>query len=428
MPEYKKKKVNRFKGAPSPKKTVKHTKKIEKIEMESPRKQSFKAPSKTESMRVLTGKKLVRRRRIRTVACIAAVMAVVLLVLQFVLPIGIAENAENLIATLGAGSFPIELYGTETLDSATCSNYFYVLTNAELNAISVGGKKIYSVSHGFGSPVLKHSETRALLFDQNGFNVNIYNLGGEVTSLVTERNILNAAITRNGWYAIVTESEEYASVVSVYNRNDKLVYEWYSATDPVNNIVLSPNGKKLAVSTVNADNGELHSKLYVLEYESPDPVFSADFPEDIIYSLENQKSVFAVCTSTSIIHINWKKYTRTDYSSDFSLANMRANSSGLIAVFNRQSNRADNKIVVFNKKGKKTNEFNFDGIISDIVMSRGRIYCISDTDVYLFDKTGQLLCKNECGFGITRLAILSGNEVAIISGSMIARLEISEKG
>ena len=72
--------------------------------------------------------------------------------------------------------------------------------------------------------------------------------------------------------------------------------------------------------------------------------------------------------------------------------------------------------------------FNFQGLISDIVMSRGHIYCIKDTSVYLFDMNGQVLSEASCGFGASRLAVLSGDEVAVISGSEIARLEISEKG
>lgn len=395
--------------------------------MEPSKKKRSESRKKTDNMRVITGKKLIRRRRLRTAACVAAVIIVITCVFQFLLPVGIAESTGNLLATLGAGSFPIELYGTEVLNSVTRSNYFYVLTDAELNAVSAGGKKIYSVAHGFGTPILKTSETRALIFDQNGSRVNIYNLGGEVSAITTERNILNAAITRNGGYAIVTESEEYASVVSVYDRKDNLLYEWYSATDPVNNVILSPDGERLAVSTVSADDGVLSSKLLVLEYESPDPIFTGDFTDTVVYSLESLKAGFAVCTADSVSCITWKELKRTDYDSELSLAFARSDSSGLVTVFNRQSNRADNRIVVFSKKGEKTAEFNFEGLISDIVMSRGHIYCISDTDVYLFDKTGQLLCKADCGFGATRLAVLSGHEVAVISGSSISRLEISEK-
>lgn len=432
MPEYKKKKVRHMGRKPKPKKikTTKAPKEDFEIEMHGSDKRERKRASRNQgdNIRVISGKKLIRRRKMQTALCFVAVIAVIIAVLQFVLPVGIPENIGNLTATLGAGSFPIELYGTETLDSATHSNYFYVLTNSELNAVSAGGKKIYSVSHGFGAPVLKNSETRALIFDQNGFRANIYNLSGQVSSVVTERNILTAAIARNGGYVIVTESEEYASVVSVYDRHDKLLYEWYSAVDTVNKAALSPNGKKLAISTVNADNGELHSKVYVFEFESPNPAFTADFKGKVVYSLENLKSGFAVCTSNSINYIAWKDYKQVTYDSEFDLALSRCDSSGLITVFNRQSNRADNKIVIFSKKGEKVSEFNFQGLISDIVMSRGHIYCIKDTSVYLFDMNGQVLSEASCGFGASRLAVLSGDEVAVISGSEIARLEISEKG
>ena len=425
MPDYKKRKVHRMRASASKHPRPKKEKiKIEFDEEEPQKRETEKSEAK---VRVITGKKIIRRKRMRTFAVALAAILVVVIVLQTLLPMGIAETLGNFTSTFGKGSFPIELYGTEAMETVTKSNYFYVLTDSQLEAVSSGGKKIWSLSHGYASPILKTSETRAFLFDQNGSKAVIYNLEGAVNEIETETNILTAAIARNGSYAVATRSTEYASVVSVYDKKDHLLYEWYSATGTVIATALSPDGKKLAVATVFATDGHLSSKLLILDYDSADPIFTADFVDRPIYRLESEKAGITVCTENSYSFISWKKFERTDYSSDRSLAIARSSSVGTLLAFNRKANQADNKIVLFSKKGQKQAEFDFNGIISDIVAAKNHIYCISDTKVYLFDRTGKLISSAECGFGAVKLAVISADEVAVISNGAISRLELTAK-
>ncbi len=426
MPEYKKKKVNRFSGRRTVKKVKRpeYTKKIN-IQMDETAENTSKK-EKSNSIHVVRGKKIIRRRRMRIFAGIIAVISATLIVLQFALPVGIFESLGNLFATFGTGGYPIELYGTSTLNCVDKDLYYYVLTDSELAAVSSGGKKIYSKSHGFASPVLKTSQTRALLFDQNGFTLNIYNLYEEVESLTTETEIITAAITRNGTYAVATKSNEYASVVTVYNRKGKAIYTWYSASELVNNIAISPNGKKIAVSTIEAVGGQLKSKLRVLEYENADSKYTMEFEDSIVYSLENGTNGFYVLTNNNCSYVTWSKFERNDYMNEKELAYVRNFKSGLVAVYNRVSDRSENHIAVFSKKGKKEVEFDFNGVISDIVLSGRHIYCISETTVYMFDMEGKLISSTKCEYGAERMVALSAHSVALISNSDITRLEISK--
>ena len=105
----------------------------------------------------------------------------------------------------------------------------------------------------------------------------------------------------------------------------------------------------------------------------------------------------------------------------------RAGSPGSIAVFNRESDRTDNRVAVFNTKGQLKNEFEFKGIISDIEISGGHIYCISDTNVYILDGTGAVIRKAECGFGAVRLAVLGTNAAAVITDNQIDKIKLEQK-
>ena len=171
MPDYKKKHVNRLRGAPKPKRAKKTAENISQdIEMQPSPARAKKAkaePAKNESpLKVVKGKKLERRRKTRIALSAAAVIIIAVTVLHLVLPVGIAENIGNLTALIGAGGYPVTLESSDTLNTVSRGGYYYVLSDTRLCAYSGGGKEIYSYMHGYENPVLKTSKTRALLFSQ----------------------------------------------------------------------------------------------------------------------------------------------------------------------------------------------------------------------------------------------------------------------
>ncbi|MGN0493483.1 MAG: DUF5711 family protein [Acutalibacteraceae bacterium] len=436
MPEYKKKRVNRLRGAPKPKKTARvQREETDDIIMspsggkranKPPKPQ--KAPKSVPDMRVVKGKKLERRRKAKVMLSLVSAVAVVCLVLHLILPVGILENIQNLTALIGSGGYPAELNSTEVLNSASRGMYYYVLTDTRINAYSNSGKEVFSYSHGFENPVMKTSKTRALLFSQGGNQAYIYNLASLKSTVSTENPIITANISDSGTYAVVTQSDSYASVVSVYNKYDKLVYEWYSSEDSVNNVAVSPNGKKIAVSLFNASSGVYSSKVCVFGFDSATPEYSEDFGDAPVYGLDTAQSAgFSVVTENAVSFITWSDYKKTDYENAYTAAMFRSGSGGSVALFNRASDRTDNRVAVFNSKGKLKSEFEFKGIIGDIEISGGHIYCISDTSVLLLSEDGTVLRKAECGFGAGRLAVIGSNLVAVITDNQIYKIKLEQE-
>lgn len=432
MPDYKKKKVNRLKGAPNLKKTRRAAPpRNDDIVMTSTPAKRRSVPQKTEkpvsNMRVVNGKKLERKRKLRISFSAVLAAAVVLLVLHLILPVGILENLQNLTALIGSGSYPAEIKSTEVLNAVSRGNYYYVLTDTRLNAYANGGKEIYSYSHGFENPVLKTSKTRALVFSQGGNEAYIYNLAELKSSVSTEKEIITANISDSGAYALVTRSDSYASVVSVYNKNDKLVYEWYSSEDTVNNVAISPNGKKIAVSAFNASSGDYSAKVCVFGFDSATPEYTESYSGSPVYGIDSRNSAgFSVITENSVQFIEWSDYKKTDYKNDYTLSLFRSGSGGSIAVFNRTSDKTDNRVAIFNSKGKLKSEFEFKGIIGDIEIHGGHIYCISDTFVYLLSENGEILRRAECGFGAVRISVTGTNLVAVITDNQIYRIKLEQ--
>lgn len=424
MPDYKKKKIHKIKGL---KKTLKLSPSERfTLEMSSQKTDKAKNSLPRKNMKVVKGKKLERRRKLRILLVSLLAFFGVVATLSFILPCGLYENIVNTISIMGNGGYPIEIYGTEALDTVSKGSYYYLLTDSRLSAFSNNGKEIYSYVHGFENPVLSSSDTRALLFNQGSDTAEVYNLNKKICTITTEMPIITASITRSGRFAIATYSDAYTSSVNVYDKNGRQIFVWNSANDTINNVCLSPNGKKLAVSVLNATGGQLYSKVMIFEFDSANPVHSYNLSSDIIISLENIGKYLWAVTSSGAIDITWSDYQHTDISAELELYMFRKSSSEILMVFNRASDKSDNRIMLFSASGEKISEFTFDGLISDIQYAHGHIYCISETNASLFDKNGKLFRSAICDYGAKRLAVTGSHSLVTITDSNIKKLDLEE--
>ncbi len=423
MPEYKRKKIHTSRRRP---KSVKVQKQNTNASSR-PAKQIKRDITQDSSIRVVKGKKGERRTKFCVFSASIAAIILIFILLSTLLPVGLIESSKNLFLSFGSGSFPADISGAQTIDCVPKSNYYYVLTDTSVMAYSNGGKKIFSSVHGFLSPVIATSQTRAIVFDQGKNTAIIYNLSGVVDTVNSKNEIITADIAKDGQYALVTKSDSYASSVTVYNKSGKSIYNIKFAKDIVNHIDIASSGKKIAVSTVSAESGKFVSSIRVYEFNSADPAFKLDLNQDIVYDIENTGSGFFVTTHNKLRYIKWSKYAVNEFDAGGEIVSMRYSGSGTMAVYNKTNDKSDNSIVLFSNSGKKISEFEIKEAINDIRFLRGRVYSIGDSSVSIYDKQGKILRSDSCAFGGVKISVVGSNAVCVITDNEIQKTVI-EKG
>lgn len=428
MPRYKKKRHSRFLNPP--KKRVVNTnlkEKEEKIPMKPFRKLKAKTPSQ-KNMRVVTGKKLERSRKVKILLSAVAVIAAILMILEAVLPAGIIQTVSNLTALIGTGSYPITVSGSQTLNVVPMGNYYFVLTDTSFAAYSNGGKKLISEPHGFEKPILSVSEGRAMVYNLGGNKAHIFDLRSIKKTVETKNKIISASISDSGRYAIATYSDKYAGSIYVYDKGHEVIYEWYSAKDSVNNVAISSNGKKIAVATFNTASGLFDSKINIINYNSATPEHTFSYDDTFIYGLYSSgTSGFSVIKPNGVDYVDWSDYEKIEYKNDYTISKFRSLSSVNVAVFCRESDKTDNKIVVLSKDGEVETTVKYNGVINDIQVKGSSIYCISDTDITVLDFKGKISRNSVYGFGGKGIAVTAANTVAIIFDNEIEKIKLQEK-
>jgi len=425
MPDYKKKKYSRISQTSKPKRV----KKNEKLRLDDDIKMtpsgSRKKSQPQHSMKVVKGKKIEQARKFKVITVTLLVVALVLTALHLALPMGISEGLGNAISLFGTGGYPIELDSTQTINAVSRGSYYYVLSNTGIDAFSNSGKNLFSYTHGFENPIIKTSASRAMVFEQGGNQVLIFTHSGLKEALSFETDILTANISDSGVYAIATESDKYTSAVTVFSKSGKKLYEWFSAENMVNNIILSSNGKRMAVSSFGSENGQFHSQLNVLNFKTATPEYTENFENGIIYNLDStHRRGFAVVTANKVKFIKWHKYKSTEYTSDYNSAIFRSGKSGFVVVFNRENDKTDNRIAVFARSGNVKYELQYKGIISDIAVLGSHIYCMGDSSISLLGSSGEVLRSADCGFGAVRAVATATNTCAIITDNKIEKIKL----
>lgn len=429
MPDYKKKNVKRAGKKRS------SAQKIDDISMRSKTIRRSEAEKKKQSatqkgsLRVVKGNKLRNRNRVRVITGLVATIVAAVLIFYFSLPTGIVDQINVFSSGFGSSQFPVSMAGSNTLTVDKHGSLFYCLSDTMVEGFNSGGKRILKSQHGFSAPVMRTSATRALIFDQGGISYKVYGVNDVIIEKTTKKNIISGSIARCGAYAIATGAEGYAACVTVYNKNGEQVYEWNSSVELVSDVALSPNGKKLAVAVFSGENGVYKSKVYVLTFDSASPIHTTEYEGKFIYSLQtNINKGFFTVHSEGTDYTSWGRYSNKNFTTENSVRMYRGNSRFSLAVTTRSSDKKDNTLILFNKKGKQVSEIKWEQSITDAALVGSHIFILSDTKVYLIDKSGNTVRTGEAGFGGVRVVGISLENAIVISDNILNKVVLkSEK-
>lgn len=387
-----------------------------------------KNPTKERSgqMRVIHGNRLKKRQKRVFTVVFVGLLVCALLIISALTPTGMFESISNGVAVLTSNSaFPSSISGGDVVNTVDRKHTFFVVSSTEVTGFSNNGGQIFNFQHGYEKPIIKTSAARTLLFNQGDTGYQVFNLKKQTVNNNSQNKILCGNIARNGNYAIATTSDSYSSQVTVYNKNNIEIYSWFCSEYIINDVLISDNGKTLAVSAVNAEHGNFVSKLYIIKYDSATPVMTYTFSGELLLSLsQSDNNCFMAAFENKIEFYSWKKYNNSTYSTDRSLSYLRTASNTYLTVFNHTGNTSDNEICVFSGVGALKSKFLFDGIIDDIQSDGKHIYILSDKKIIVFDTSGEKLCENACEFGIVSIIPISGYSIAAVRDNIVTEINL----
>ncbi len=341
-----------------------------------------------ESFRVVSGSRLKTLKKRFVSLCVVAAIILSVLLIQLLTPTGIVESLQNSFSTIGKAQLPETVYSQNSEQFVRYNDAVVTLNNSYFEIYSKKGKLIQAVSHGMSNPVLELSESRFLLYDRSRYSISIFNYSSQLYQTSFEHNIISADIGRNGSYAVVTDSGMYMNSVYVYNKNNKLVYNWNSAGSYITDVAISNNGKTIAVALVTAKGGVYSSSVYVLDFSSASPKIRYDFDYLVsAVSVVNNKYILANGTEHAML-LGLKSSSMLEITQSAVRFYSSSANGTTIVCHGRSNNERENTISVISKKGEIIASIKADYVVSSVSIGDKNIAVLSDKTVILYNLDG----------------------------------------
>lgn len=165
----------------------------------------------------------------------------------------------------GGSGYPVEAPGGQVQGMYSSSSELVVVNETNLFLYSASGSQDENILHRMTNPQVVTRGNMVLSYDRGGRSYAAYNRSTAFAAAQLDDPIRCADITANGEMAIATQQDGAKSVVTLYDRDQKVQMQWQSTTVNVSAVALSDDANLLAVSGLYVENGVLKSRLTILQ-------------------------------------------------------------------------------------------------------------------------------------------------------------------
>lgn len=258
-------------------------------------------------------------------------------------------------------------------------------------------RKVSEIRHTYSNPLCKSSSGRMILLDVGGTSYRVHSKSKILYEGSTERKILTGAIGKNGTIAVATRGSGAVSELSVYNKNQKEIFNWSCARENIISVDVSDNGKLAAVSVVGAENGELYSKVFIFEFKYAEPVGSFDFGGQIVSDVEFLSGDTLLVSGENVFSVITDKAARND--TDLSLNTLSRiytdDSNYTVAVLSKYGSSTSKILHVYDRKGGLLFTADIDSTVKSVSGSRGCFSVLTDSKLISYNRKGEMIGTSE---------------------------------
>ncbi len=413
----------------------KKKKRAKRISLFAPKKKSkYDAIGFNDNAPTTVRRKKSRKHKSLIPAFVLALLFFVLAVSYFITlalhPAGVFEYISSSYASVGSGSgYPVNISGGKPRYTVGQGDKYFLVAGNTVNCYSDSGKIIAERTHAYSDAVVKAADTRYIIYGQGEKELSVNTYSKELYLCNFSGGIIDACISDSGRFAVATNADGYDSSVAVFSKNNKKIYEWFSADETVNSVALSPSGKALAVSTVKVENGKFISSFYVLKFKSADPLMKKVYTDQVIYRIyPSSENCFSAVFANNIEFLNYNKNTVVSHQSEYSVSMVKKVGNKFVAIRTVAANQDESIVEIYKSNGKLISSFNVNSQVVDFSYSSGKIYVLGISEIFKFGQKGNLLSKGNAEYDSLFIESLSDNTVALIRSSVIEKYTLTKTG
>lgn len=326
----------------------------------------------------------------------------------------------------GNAGFPNAIVGNEVKDGNFKLLYSDIASVSDTSffVMNRSGKQVYNKQHSFGTPVLTTDGSLALLYNRGGKSLQIESASNEIYKTTYENNIQTADISNSGVYAVVTDSKNYLSEMTIYLKDNTEKYKYYFSECYVTCIDINSEGNLACVSGFFARDGAMRSVIYLFSFNSTEPLLKLEFdgmPIDIRF-FTNNKLAFISDNALNIIDINSKSKKEINYNRRVLVSyDIEKNSKICLALSSSKDGRNCNLVSV-DKSGNIDSEFNTEFKILSLSIKDNIIAILSPSVLNIYTTKGEILENKDVGSDAKEIVLYSKHDAYVLSVSDVRKI------
>ncbi len=320
---------------------------------------------------------------------------------------------------LASGNFPLSIETSSDNKIFDSDNIFGLLTDTHLALYEKNGKLISAKQHGMATPIVKKSPKRILVYDLGGTTLFVDSRQKNIFSKNLDNKILYAQISDKDYVAVVTKSDKYAALMTIYDKDGNEVF-YSSSNEKIINIIFNSDSTGCIASTMSAEGGQIVSKLTYYK-----------FNKDSVEWKSNSVPTLSLCTEVSSdgepCVIGSTKYCvfsssgQLKYSYDYPSDLVGFSSSGdVTALVQNNSQRRSTTLTVISKD--KPVDIAVNNEYKNVHIKNGKAFIMTDKELIAYSSEGKMLATAQLSKEYSDFAVADDN-IFLLGGSFVDRID-----
>ncbi len=334
------------------------------------------------------------------------------------------HNFYYFIKDLNASAETVDVWNTDSVSYPTSDRQSFTLYRdglavagrSNVTVFTATGRQTVSRSATYNDPVAVGRGKYLLVYDHGGRHYALYNSYTEIYSGETDHPISGAVVSDSGMYALISSSEEYNSVVSLYSKNFSLL-NVYKKNGYVMDVDINPKGDTIALVTSSIANGLFSTELMACRVQETEALFKTTVTDSLALSCEftENGTVGVLCSGGFYTYdTDGSQLVAHDFAGD-SVAAFDAGEDGYAIVLKTLGTSERRHVLVFDKKGNSVYNGSAAKQVEGVARYGNAVYLKTAYGILRLDAKRasyrELLCNTEQRY----LLAVNGNEFLLCS-------------
>jgi hypothetical protein len=291
---------------------------------------------------------------------------------------------------LDASADSIDVFKSDSMTYPTdASQYFTlyrgglaVIGDRSVSAFTATGRQTVSESIQYRNPMAEGRGRYLMVYEMGGTQYSLYNSYTQLYADKTDYPINGAAVSDSGVYAILSSSDSFSSVVSLYNDNFALINR-YNKNSFVTDVAIDGKGRLVALLSAEPRGGAFETALELYAPGETEAKKRISLGEGMAYScVFTAPDVIAVSFPDSIVFVSsdGKLLNKHDFQGESPVL-ADVGDDGAAILLRASAISAKNHLIVFDKYGKILYNEDIDAQADAIARFSDSVFLMTDSEI-----------------------------------------------